>query len=159
MLRKTPFLVLAVALGACGPSSEERAAAEQAVAEAQERAAQDTVDMAMAAFDPSHFDTITWKSDQEAFDRGRVVFNFSCSKCHGAGGAGDGGFVMDGDTVRPPSFLEGDWRFAADLTGLRRQVFTGTAQGMPHWGLEGLKYRDIDAVAAYITRGLRTGRR
>ncbi len=63
--------------------------------------------------------------------------------------------MLYGDTLRPPSFLQADWRFAEDRDGLRKQVFTGNAQGMPHWGFHGLKYRDIDAVAVYIQQGLR----
>ena len=117
----------------------------------------DSAEYAASLFDASTFDTISWESSQEAVERGRVVFAFSCEKCHGTGGAGDGGFVADGDTLRPPSFLAPDWAFADDREGLRRQVFTGTGtEGMPHWGLEGLKYRDIDAVATYIQEGLRT---
>ena len=116
----------------------------------------DTVALAMAAFDPSAFDTIAWESDDVALDRGRLVFRISCSKCHGEG-AGDGGFVMNGDTLRPPSFLDEGWRFADDGSGLRRQIFTGNVAGMPYWGLVGLKYRDIDAVARHIRETLRAG--
>jgi hypothetical protein len=36
-------------------------------------------------------------------------------------------------------------------------VFTGTANGMPHWGLHGLKARDVDAAARYIATALRAG--
>ena len=82
--------------------------------------------------------------------RGSVVFQYSCAKCHGSQGYGDGLFVTRGDTLRPPSFHTEDWRFQDDLEGLRRHVYTGTEGGMPHWGMEGLKYRDIDAVAQFI---------
>ncbi len=111
--------------------------------------------LATTAFDPAAFDTITWKNQQEAIERGGLVYRISCSKCHGDGGRGNGNFVLQGDTLRPPSFLGKDWRFAADPMGLRKQIFTGNVAGMPYWGLVGLKYRDLDAVARYITDFLR----
>lgn len=112
--------------------------------------AADTVASALAGYDAAAFDTISWAEPGEAVVRGSVVFSYSCRKCHGGQGYGDGGFVAQGDTVRPPSFHTPDWRFRDDLAGLRQQIFTGTSEGMPHWGLEGLKYRDIDAVARFI---------
>ena len=115
----------------------------------------DSVMLADSMYDPAAFDTIIWDSAGADIARGAVVFSYSCAKCHGEAGLGDGGFVQGGDTLRPPSFVVPDWRFAEDRDGLRRQVFTGTAQGMPHWGFYGLKYRDIDAVAAYIQEELR----
>ncbi|HSM37556.1 MAG TPA: cytochrome c [Longimicrobiales bacterium] len=141
-------IALAAALIACGsdaaPTPEDQVAAHE-----------DSVMLAEAMYDPAAFDTIGWDSAGAALERGAVVYSYSCSKCHGPVGAGDGGLVLRGDTLRPPSFLTPDWRFAADREGLRRQVFTGTASGMPHWGFYGLKYRDIDAVAAYIQERLR----
>jgi mono/diheme cytochrome c family protein len=119
--------------------------------------ADDTVEVALASYDAAAFDTIAWATPGEATVRGSVVYSYSCQKCHGSQGYGDGGFVTRGDTLRPPSFHDPDWRFLNDLEGLRRHIFVGTAEGMPHWGLEGLKYRDIDAVARYIGNRL-TGR-
>lgn len=116
----------------------------------------DSVAAALAAFDPAAFDSISWDTHEAALERGGVVFRFSCRKCHGEGGAGDGGFVASGDTLQPPSFLTEEWQFADDREALRQHIFTGTADGMPHWGLEGLKYRDIDAVSYYILETLRT---
>lgn len=117
----------------------------------------DTAAMALEQFDPAAFDTVSWPSDSAMYARGNIVFSVSCSKCHGITGAGDGGFVMDGDTLRPPSFRVPDWRFASDLPALRQQIFTGSGNnaGMPHWGLEGLKPRDIDATARFIQDMLR----
>lgn len=115
----------------------------------------DSVDTAMAAFDAAVFDTISWETEQAAIDRGGLVYRISCSKCHGDGGRGNGNFTVQGDTLRPPSFLATDWRFLEDGIGLRRQIFIGNVAGMPYWGLVGLKYKDIDAVATYITAYLR----
>jgi len=109
--------------------------------------------MAMEAYDPSAFDTITWESEQAAIDRGQVVYRFSCMKCHGERGLGDAAFVRGGDTLRPPSFREPDWAYAGNKEGIREQIFVGTAEGMPHWGLAGLGAKDIDAVATYILHG------
>lgn len=148
MLRRLTAVLAAAGLTACSTD-----APPPVVEQGPTRA--DTVAMAMAAFDPAAFDTITWDAPDDAVNRGSLVFRISCSKCHGEQGAGDGGFVMQGDTLRPPSFLAAGWRFAEDPMGLRQQIYTGNVAGMPYWGLVGLKYRDIDAVARYIQRFLR----
>jgi len=157
MCRTTSLMLLTLltvpVVGACGGESDaEVAAAEEAVRAAAQA---DSVMLADSMFDPAAFDTITWESQAVALERGSLVWGISCSKCHGRTGAGDAGFVQRGDTLRPPSFLAEDWRFADDEEGLKRQVFTGTAEGMPHWGFYGLKYRDIDAVALYIRERMR----
>lgn len=121
-------------------------------------ASADSVQTAAAQYDPANFDTIQWKTPEEAIVRGSVVFSYSCAKCHGRQGYGDGGFVTQGDTLRPPSFHDADWKYADDPDGLKRLVFTGAEGGMPHWGLEGLKYRDVDAVVRFILEDLRKGR-
>jgi len=124
--------------------------------EAQQTQPADTLTaVAVAAYDATMFDSIAWDTEQAALDRGQVVYNFSCARCHGVGGAGDGGFVRGGDTLRPASFLREDWPYTDDKASLRQQVFIGTAEGMPHWGLEGLKPRDVDAVATFVLKGLR----
>ena len=129
-----------LAVGACVEGAPEQALPTPA----------DTVEMALAQFDPAAFDTITWETPEDAVVRGSIVFSFSCKKCHGAQGYGDGGWVAAGDTLRPPSFHGPDWRFRDDHDGLTRQIFTGTAEGMPHWGLTELSLRDMDAVAQFI---------
>ena len=132
--------IAVLAMGACGEQAPEQALPTPA----------DTVDMALAEYDPAAFDTITWETPEEALVRGSVVFSVSCRKCHGPQGYGDGGFVAAGDTLRPPSFHGPDWRFREDHAGLTRQIFIGTTEGMPHWGLTALSLRDIDAVAQFI---------
>ena len=138
-------------LVACGADPEARQAADEA---ARAAAQADTMQMAHAAFDAVVFDTIKWDGDSLAVSRGDVVWNFSCRKCHGPTALGDGGFVLRGDTLHPPSFREPDWRFTRDLDGLRAYIFAGNEKGMPHWGLVGLTSRDIDAVAKYIQKHL-----
>ena len=147
---RSALVFLALGALACAP-------AEQAPLEDPQEAALDTVRTAELAYDASAFDSISWETSAAASERGQVVFRFSCEKCHGVEGRGDAGFVTQGDTVRPPSFRDPDWRFAEDHEGLRRHIFVGTAAGMPHWGLEGLKPRDIDAVATYLRGTLRSG--
>ena len=150
MRRFIPALFAFAWLGAC--TGEPPASGEPAV---QGPSRADSVGLAMEAFDPAAFDTIAWDSAQAAIERGGLAVRISCAKCHGDGGRGNGNFVIQGDTLRPPSFLAEDWRFAEDPVELRRQIYTGNVAGMPYWGLVGLKYRDIDAVARYIIDFLR----
>lgn len=107
-----------------------------------------------AAVDPALFDTVQWEDPAQAVDRGATVYAYSCAKCHGDRGAGDGGYRLEGRLLRPPSFLAEDWRFAADPKGLKAYIHAGNNRGMPHWGEAGLQPRDIDAVARYIVRRL-----
>lgn len=101
------------------------------------------------------FDSIAWASPAAAMDRGATVYAYSCTQCHGARGAGDGGYQIRGRLLRPPSFLTDDWRFAMDFDGLRATILQGSPRrGMPHWSEKGLTPRDADAVARYITWGL-----
>jgi mono/diheme cytochrome c family protein len=114
----------------------------------------DSVAFAQSQITVEMFDTIQWPSDSVALARGALVWSTSCQKCHGVDGSGDGGFVQGGETLRPPDFRLDTWQLGHDRDGLRRQIFTGTAEGMPHWGLVGLKPRDVDAVSLYIQRTL-----
>jgi len=147
------MVLIASVAAACADTEEAERAAQGALAEA---AQQDSVQTAVAAYDPSAYDTLTWENERARHERGQVVFSISCSKCHGLKGLGDAGFVQGGDTLRPPSLVSEEWKFAEDFDGLRQQIFTGTTEGMPHWGLHGLKYRDVDAVSAYISEVLRS---
>jgi mono/diheme cytochrome c family protein len=116
---------------------------------------QDSLAMAAQAFDSTAFDTVTWNAPEEALSRGGLVFRTSCNKCHGVTGNGDGDLVAKGKSAAPPNFLAPDWKYASDPMGLRRAIFSGGTNTMPYWGLVGLKYRDLDAVAMYITDYLR----
>lgn len=142
----TALLVGAVAACEGAPPAEEVP---------QGPTAEDSVQMAAQQFDASAFDTIAWDSAGAAHQRGSIVFTYSCAKCHGPRGFGDGGFIAEGDTLHPPSFHRAAFPFDGDLEGLRLQIYTGRPGGMPHWGLVGLDYRDVDAVARYILDELR----
>jgi mono/diheme cytochrome c family protein len=101
------------------------------------------------------FDTVAWQDEAAQLARGKDVFGWVCAKCHGIYGRGDGGEVIDGDTIHPPSFLDPQWRFATDERALEQRIFLGNNRGMPHWGEQGLQPRDIVAVAAFIQQDLR----
>lgn len=149
MRRSIPTIIAFAWLSACGGEPPAQEPVEQGPSRA------DSVAIAVAAFEPATFDTIKWETPQAAVERGGLVYRISCAKCHGDGGRGNGNFVMGGDTLRPPSFLTADWRFANDPMGLRQAIFSGNVAGMPYWGLVGFKYRDVDAVALYILDFLR----
>lgn len=149
MRRLIPFIAAFAWLGACGGEPPAQEPVDLAAIRA------DSVAIAAAAFDPAAYDTITWETAQAALERGGLVFRVSCAKCHGDGGRGNAHFVLQGDTLQPPSFLAADWPYANDLMALRERIFTGNVVGMPYWGLVGLKHRDVDAVARYIVEFLR----
>jgi mono/diheme cytochrome c family protein len=138
-------LATLVGLVACGGGTSSREAAVKV----------DSTGIAAAAYDSTAFDTIHWKDQKEALDRGAVVWAYSCQKCHGDQGRGDAGFVLHGDTLRPPSFLAMDWKYANDPEGIHKAIFAGNKEGMPHWGLVPLPAKDIDAVTQYILKKLR----
>jgi mono/diheme cytochrome c family protein len=101
-------------------------------------------------YDPATFDTVVWASQEAAVERGREIYSWVCADCHGPEGHGDGGRVVDGDTIRPPSFHRADWAYEADAQALHRKVFVGNELGMPHWGLRLMRPRDIVALEQYI---------
>lgn len=149
MRRLVPTLFSLAALAACGPGEPP----VEEVSQGPTRA--DSVALAATTFEAAAFDTISWETPSAAVERGSLVYRISCSKCHGEVGRGNANFVYQGDTLRPQSFLAADWRFGNDPMGLREAIFTGNVAGMPYWGLVGLKYRDVDAVAYFITDFLR----
>jgi mono/diheme cytochrome c family protein len=156
MLRKYACVFAAVVLAAGGcQSAEDRAAAEEASRQAALAAARaDSVLEAETQYDAAAFDSIAWENSEARFERGSVVWSFSCAKCHGAGGQG-GGEMAEQHELSVPSLLAADWALAGDLAAIRRGVFVGHESEMPSWGLYGLAYRDVDAVAFYIVEGLR----
>jgi len=141
---------LVAGCGGTGDAEEAAAAAEDSALARQAEAE--------SAFTLATFDTIAWEADSLAHNRGAVVWMYSCQKCHGQFGRGDGGFVQGGDTLRPPDFLEPNWAPGEDHAELLRLISTGAVRGMPHWGLEErFRARDIDAAAWYIQEVLRRG--
>lgn len=138
--RALPIAFLPLALLACTTD-----APDQAVEEAPSAAAS-----VLPVFDPAAFDSIVWPTRRGALDRGATVYAYSCAKCHGDSGAGDGDYRFDGRVLRVPSFLDADWRFAEDPVGLRRAIYNGSDRGRHHAGMGGLAPRDVDAVARYI---------
>jgi len=131
---------------ACGPSSEEQAAAR---AEAQRLARADSTAQAIALFNAATFDTIAWVSRDSALARGETVYRFSCQRCHGFIGRGDGDLATE-HGIEMPDLTRADWPYEDDLPALRERVFVGHESEMPNWGLHGLAYRDIDAVSHHL---------
>ena len=144
-------LVAVVAVAACGPGAEERQAAR---AEALRAARADSTAEAAAMFDATAFDTIAWASPDSALARGMVVYRFSCQRCHGLTGHGDGDLATE-HGIEMPDLTVDDWEYEGDVPAIRERVFVGHESEMPNWGLHGLKYRDIDAVAHYLLEGIR----
>jgi mono/diheme cytochrome c family protein len=128
-------------------AGETQADKEEAIRQARV----ESVALAEQRFDPTVFDTLTWENDDVRLQRGALVWRSSCEKCHGGRGAGDGA-AAEQFGVQVPSFLAPDWAYAGDLDGIRKRIYVGHANGMPSWGLHGLKYRDVDAVASYINQ-------
>lgn len=152
MRRTIVTLTVLTWLGACGGEAPPPPPAEEPPPTLTRA---DSVEMALAAFDSTVYDTIQWASDDDAIKRGGLVYRVSCMTCHGEGGTGGRGFIVEGDTLRPPSFVTASWPFASDPVGLRRRIFSGAILGMPYWGLVGMTEKDVDAVARYITEALR----
>lgn len=134
----TAVVVAVAVLGACESQEDEGATPINQTAEAARE------------YNPEAYDTVTWASDSAAIARGRDIFKWACSECHGPTGHGDGGRVIDGDTLHPPDFHQEGWKYANDPDALHRKVFMGNQLGMPHWGLRQMRPRDIVAVEKYI---------
>jgi len=150
-MRRVPIaLVVPLLLAACSGGDRDQAAVSRP----------DSVAMALEQYSPALFDTITWATDTAQTNRGAVVWTFSCKKCHGETGSGDGRMVLEvmdsatgtmvPDTIKPLNFHTPGWRFATDREGLVKYIYSGNDRRMPHWGIEGLKPRDVAAVATYI---------
>jgi len=145
--------VLLLAFVACGEPEEE---VPQVPREEALRAARaDSVAQAIEMFDAGVFDTLTWESDNVRWERGGVVWAFTCQRCHGSDGAGKGPDAVTFD-IAVPDMTGVDWQYASDIPGIRERIFVGHESEMPSMGLIGLSYQDVDASAHYINDLLRT---
>lgn len=132
-------LMVVLGSAACETQQEEPEPTEQEIVQSAEQ-----------EYDPAVYDTVSWPSDSAAIARGSDIFKWACAECHGPEGEGDGGRVIDGDTIRPPSFHQEDWSYADNPDALHEKVFVGNSLGMPHWGLRQMRPRDIVAVERFI---------
>lgn len=149
-MRRSSIIVLVLSgitwTSACGgEESEEERQARSLQAE------RDSVAMADSLYNSAVYDTLTWESPEARLERGAVVWRSSCQKCHGPNGQGGGEVAQQLGIEVPP--LEIDTN---DPEATRHAIFVGHEGAMPNWGLHDLKYRDIDAVTAYIIRQLVT---
>lgn len=154
MNRKVAGLVVVLLVG-CGTADEAEELTPEARAEAMRVARADSVAQAMDLFDATVFDTLTWENDNARWERGGVVWSFTCTRCHGADGAGKGPDAENFD-IAVPDMTTADWQFADDVPGIREKIFVGHESEMPSMGLIGLSYKDVDAAAHYINDLLRS---
>lgn len=141
-------LLALLAFGACQeePPPEWREAAERA-------ADRRTAERAEALYDSTAYDTVRWRSGYARGERGRVVYDHSCARCHGEDGRGGGPLAVEED-LEVGSLMGPGWVYDDDVPALRRRIFTGHGPGMPAWGLTELSPRDVDAVAYFIDERL-----
>lgn len=135
-----PLVFLPIAVLSCTVDAPEQADEEAPSAAAA----------VLPVFDPATFDSIVWPTPRDALARGATVYAYSCAKCHGGGGAGDGRYRVGDRILRPPSFLDADWRLADDVVGIRQAIYSDIGRGKRHWGMDRLAPRDVDAVTRYI---------
>ena len=156
MVRKYTSALVFGALFVLGcENGEDRAAREQAEHDAALQVARaDSTAQASAAWDPAAFDSIAWDEDAARLERGQVVWSFSCARCHGASGRGDGEVAAE-HNLTMPTLLDPGWALAGNIEEIRHTTFVGHTSEMPNWGLVGLKARDLDAVAYFVDAGLR----
>ena len=154
MNRKLAGLMVVLAFG-CGTADEAEEVTPEARAEAMRAARADSVAQAMDLYDATVFDTLTWENDNARWERGGVVWSFTCQRCHGADGAGKGPDAESFD-IAVPDMTVADWPFADDIPGIREKIFVGHESEMPSMGLIGLSYKDVDAAAHYINDLLRS---
>jgi mono/diheme cytochrome c family protein len=159
-LRILSAVVIAMLMVGCGGEQEvpepQQVSAEDAE-EALRAARADSVAMAQTQYNPSVFDTIAWGGGQERFERGELVWSYSCTTCHGTGGRGDGELAVQND-LSIPNFTAENWAYGGDIPAIRHRVYIGHESEMPSWGLYGLPYRDVDAVAFYVNEVFRRAR-
>lgn len=153
MKRSIAGLALALLLPACGGGGDE--APEVSAEESLRAARADSVARAQEMFDATVFDTLTWESDNARWERGGVVWSFTCQRCHGADGRGQGEDAVKFD-IAVPDLIDPAWQYADDLPAIRHVIFVGHDTEMPSMGLIGLSYPDVDAAAHYINDLLRS---
>jgi mono/diheme cytochrome c family protein len=150
------FLVILVfGIGACGEAREE--VPEIPPEEALRAARADSVAQATEMYDVAVFDTLTWENDNARWERGGVVWSFTCARCHGSDGAGQGADAVNFE-IAIPDMSAPDWPYADDIPAIRERIFVGHESEMPSMGLIGLSYQDVDASAHYINDLLRAPR-
>lgn len=148
------MFVLLLGSSACGGDTQQEE--PQVPREESLRAARaDSVAQAMELYDAAVFDTLTWENDNARWERGGVVWSFTCARCHGSDGAGKGTDAVTFDIAVPDMTIP-DWSYADDIPGIRERIFVGHETEMPSMGLIGLSYSDVDASAHYINDLLRT---
>lgn len=148
----TSITILVLGLLACAsepPEQTDEALSPEEKAEALRIARADSVLQAEGEFDPTVFDSIGWRGGAERYERGETVFRYSCVDCHGLQGDGRGP-VAERFEIEMPDLTTGDWEYAGDIPAIRHRIYVGHESEMPTWGLYGLPYRDIDAVAFFL---------
>lgn len=111
------------------------------------------VEEAEGLFDPAMFDSIGWEDPEERSLIGNAIYAARCRRCHGTFGSGGTDYGRQHE-LDVPSLIREEWPYA-DVPSLRREIFVGHPQGMPTWGVAGLTFREIDAVAWYVQNQLR----
>lgn len=143
--------VLLLSVGACGTEEEQPQVDPE---EALRAARADSVAQAVEMYDAAVFDTLTWEDDNARWERGGVVWSFTCQRCHGADGKGQGPDAVSFGIV-VPDMTVAEWEYAEDYPAIREKIFVGHETEMPSMGLIGLSYPDVDAAAHYINDLLR----
>jgi mono/diheme cytochrome c family protein len=146
-------VVLLFGLTGCGGGEADEMPAVD-TEESLRAARADSVAQAAEIYEAAVFDTLTWENDNARWERGGVVWAFTCQRCHGADGAGKGEDAVNFD-IEVPDMTAADWPYADDLPAIRERIFVGHETEMPSMGLIGLAYSDVDASAHYINDLLR----
>lgn len=155
MNRMVAGLALVLLLGPTGCGGANEQDQPQASREEALRAARaDSVARAVEMYDASVFDTLSWENDNARWERGGVVWSFTCARCHGSDGAGKGADAVNFN-IAMPDMTAADWAMAGDIPAIRERIFVGHETEMPSMGLIGLSYSDVDAAAHYINDLLR----